>query len=172
MQHLVDPAANWLLELPLELPAEDLRSFRLFPSRFKVLAQLGKFDPARLNPDFGALSQLLDPATGWIHDAPFDMHPTVVTMVWIDTLGHLDAAGLLSAEQRQARARALQALHGALEEWVAQASAAATPEPPGSRARRQPGQLGRCQLRPGLAAAALVSSSQRRPSWDKPRSCC
>jgi hypothetical protein len=117
-QHLIEPAANWLLELPLELPSEDLRSFRLFPSRFKVLAQLGKFDPARLNPDFGALSQLFDPATGWIHDAPFDMHPTVVTMVWIDTLGHLETAGLLSAEQRTWRDQALRALQAALEAWV------------------------------------------------------
>src|SRR5579859_5301465 len=123
-QHLIEPAANWLLELP----AEDLRSFRLFPSRFKVLAQLGKFDPARLNPDFSALSQLFDPATGWIHDAPFDMHPTLVTMVWIDTLGHLERAGLLSAEQRELRDKALQALNSALEAWVAQGSAPASGE--------------------------------------------
>src|SRR5579859_457923 len=119
-QHLIEPAANWLLELP----AEDLRSFRLFPSRFKVLAQLGKFDPARLNPDFSALCQLFDPETGWIHDAPFDMHPTLVTMVWLDTLGHLEAAGLLAAEQKAWRDRALQALQGALEAWIEQASAA------------------------------------------------
>jgi hypothetical protein len=132
-QHLIDPAANWLLELPLELPTEDLRSFRLFPSRFKVLAQLGKFDPARLNPDFGALSQLFDPATGWIHDAPFDMHPTVVTMVWIDTLGHLETAGLLAAEQREWRDQALQSLNGALEAWV-QASAASNGEAAAIRA--------------------------------------
>ena len=126
-QHLIEPAANWLLELPLELPTEDLRSFRLFPSRFKVLAQLGRFDPARLNPDFSALSQLFDPATGWIHDAPFDMHPTVVTMVWIDALGHLEAAGLLAAEQRAAREQALAALSAALAAWVsAQTAEAAT----------------------------------------------
>ena len=123
-QHLTDPAANWLLELPLEVSAEDLRSFRLFPSRFKVLAQLGKFDPARLNPDFGALCQLFNPATGWIHDAPFDLHPTLVTMVWIDTLGYLDAAGLLTPEQKEWRDKALQVLNDALEGWIAQATAA------------------------------------------------
>jgi hypothetical protein len=123
-QHLIEPAANWLLELPLELPAEDLRAFRLFPSRFKVLAQLGKFDPARLNPDFGALCQLFDPNTGWIHDAPFDMHPTLVTMVWLETLAHLETAGLLAAEQKAWRERANQALLSALEAWIAKASAA------------------------------------------------
>ncbi len=134
-QHLIEPAANWLLELPLELPAEDLRAFRLFPSRFKVLAQLGRFDPARLNPDFGALCQLFDPGTGWIQDAPFDMHPTLVTMVWVDTLGYLETAGLLAPEQKEWRETALQAIQRALEAWVVQASATADEEAGGLRAK-------------------------------------
>src|SRR5712692_5850721 len=112
-QHLVDPAANWLVALPLDLPVDDLRMYRLFPSRFKVLAQLGKYDPARLNADFASLSQLFDHATGWLHDAPFDVHPTLVTMLWIDTLGHLELAGLLAPEQKVDRDQALQALDGA-----------------------------------------------------------
>ena len=30
--HLSEPAANWLVALPLDVPAEDLRPYRLFPS--------------------------------------------------------------------------------------------------------------------------------------------
>ena len=46
--------------------ADDLRAYRLFPTRFKVLAQLGKFDPARLKADFDAFCTLCDPVTGWL----------------------------------------------------------------------------------------------------------
>ena len=125
-QHLVDPAANWLLALPLDLPVDDLRRYRLFPSRFKVLAQLGKFDPAQLNPDLGALSQLFDHTSGWLHDAPFDLHPTLVTMVWIDTLGLLDLTGLLAPEQKADRDLALQALDAAFDNWIAHAASQAS----------------------------------------------
>ncbi len=151
-QHLIDPAANWLLELPLELPAEDLRAFRLLPGRFNALAQLGRFDPARLNSDFGALSQLFDPGTGWIHDAPFDMHPTLVTMVWLDTLGHLEAAGLLAPEQKAWREKALQALSGALEAWTARVST--TTEGPSGEAEAGGLRAGRL-ANPGDASYAL-----------------
>jgi hypothetical protein len=132
--HLVEPAANWLLALPLALPEEDLRAFHLFPTRFKVLAQLGKFDPARLKGDFDAFCGLCDPVTGWMHDAPFDVHPTLVTMIWLDTLGDLEAAGLMPPEQRENRERALAALSAAFAAWVLVASppdstAAAADEP-------------------------------------------
>ncbi|MEP7358557.1 MAG: hypothetical protein ABI847_15015, partial [Anaerolineales bacterium] len=120
--HLVEPAANWLLALPLELPEDDLRAFRMFPTRFKVLAQLGKFDPARLKADFDAFCTLCDPVTGWMHDAPFDVHPTLVTMIWLDTLGQLEASNLFPPEQRENRERALAALSVAFEGWVAQAA--------------------------------------------------
>ena len=135
--HLVDPAANWLLALPLDLPADDLRAYRLFPTRFKVLAQIGKFDPARLKADFDAFCSLCDPVTGWVHDAPFDLHPTLVTMIWLDTLAHLDSAGLMPAEQKENRERALSALNTAFDAWVAQAASAPDPgAPPAEEPRR------------------------------------
>src|SRR5690349_2545056 len=56
--HLSEPAVNWLLALPLDLPADDVRAFKLFPGRFKTLARLGRFDAARLMGDYDVLSQL------------------------------------------------------------------------------------------------------------------
>ena len=50
VQHLVDPAANWLLELPLELPAEDLRSFRLVPQPLQGAGPIGQIRPGPPQP--------------------------------------------------------------------------------------------------------------------------
>src|SRR5258706_12137651 len=136
--HLVEPAANWLLALPLELPQEALRAFHMFPTRFKVLAQLGRFDPARLKADFDAFCGLCDPVTGWMHDAPFDVHPTLVTMIWLDTLGDLEAGGLMPPEQRENRERALAALSAAFAAWVLVAS----PPDPGAAAADEPRRAG------------------------------
>lgn len=123
--HLTEPAANWLIALPLDVPAEDLRPYRLYPSRFKVLAQVGKFDPARLLADFEALDQHFDPATGWLRDAPIDLHPTLVALIWLDTLAQLDAHNLLPAETRARLDLALPALNAAFDLWAAQAAAGA-----------------------------------------------
>src|SRR5512134_4037901 len=51
---LIEPASSWLLELQFnhEAPSEELRVLRIYPSRFKTLALVGSFSPARLMPDF------------------------------------------------------------------------------------------------------------------------
>lgn len=116
--HLIEPAVNWLLALPLDVPADDLRAFRVFPARFKVLARLGRWDAARLMGDFDVLSQLFDAATGWIHDAPLDLHPTLVTMVWADTLLHLEPAGLLPPALLAQRELALLAISASFDVWL------------------------------------------------------
>jgi len=132
--HLAEPAANWLIALPLDVPAEDLRPYRLYPSRFKVLAQVGKFDPARLMTDFDSLDQHFDPATGWLRDAPIDMHPTLVALIWLDTLAQLDAHSLLPPEYRARCDQALAALNPAFDAWLAQATATeSVPEQSGLR---------------------------------------
>ncbi len=131
--HLAEPAVNWLLALPLDLPADDLRAFRLFPGRFKTLARLGRFDAARLMGDYDVLSQLFDPATGWIHDAPVDLHPTLVTMVWVDTLLYLETAGPLSPALLAQREQALLAISAGFDVWL-NARLAATPQAPAASA--------------------------------------
>lgn len=141
--HLAEPAANWLVALPLDVPAADLRPFRLYPSRLKVLAQIGKFDPARLMADLDSLTQHFDPATGWMRDAPVDLHPTLVTMIWLDTLQHLDGQGLLSGEHHARCEQALPALQVAFGAWLAQASAEQqTGQHPAESPGLRPGTLG------------------------------
>jgi hypothetical protein len=136
--HLTEPAANWLVALPLDVPAEDLRPYRLYPSRFKVLAQVGKFDPARLMTDFEALDQHFDPATGWLRDAPIDLHPTLVSLIWLDTLAQLDAHSLLPSEYRARGDQALTALGAAFDAWAEQAAAE---QPAPDQAGLRPGDL-------------------------------
>lgn len=147
--HLAEPAANWIMALPLDVPPEDLRPFRLFPSRFKVLAQVGKFDPARLMSDFDGLAEHFDPATGWMHDAPIDLHPTLVTLIWLDTFHRLDGLNLLSAEHRARCDQALTALQTTFESWLAQTAAE---QQSGQHAAEGPG------LRPGALANAADAS--------------
>ena len=116
--HLSEPAVNWLLALPLDLPADDVRAFKLFPGRFKTLARLGRFDAARLMGDYDVLTQLFDPASGWIHDAPVDLHPTLVTMLWVDTLLHLEKLGPLAPTLLAQREQALQAINAGFDIWL------------------------------------------------------
>lgn len=149
--HLAEPAVNWLLALPLDLPANDLRAFRLYPGRFKTLARLGRFDAARLMGDYDVLSQLFDPATGWIHDAPVDLHPTLVTMVWVDTLLYLEAAGLLSPALLAQREQALLAISAGFDVWLNAQQAGATPPQAASAAGLRPGDF----ANPGDASYAL-----------------
>ncbi len=136
--HLAEPAANWLVALPLDVPAEDLRPYRLYPSRFKVLAQVGKFDPARLLTDFEALDHHFDPATGWLRDAPIDLHPTLVSLIWLDTLAQLDAHSLLPPEYRAHSDQALVAVNTAFDAWLAQAAGG---QPAPEQAGLRPGDL-------------------------------
>src|SRR6185503_8333150 len=72
--HVVDA----LHQLNHEIPSEEIRALRMYPSRFKTLALLGEFSLARLMPDFRDLSQLYDMGTGWIQDAPFALSSTLV----------------------------------------------------------------------------------------------
>ncbi|HLF25663.1 MAG TPA: hypothetical protein VJG32_04955 [Anaerolineae bacterium] len=122
--HLAGPAIDWLLDPPLarDLPPEDRRALRIYPSRFKTLAQLGRFDPDRLAADFADISQLLDLSTGWIRNAPYALNPPLITMIWVDTLFHLERLGLLDPTWLAQRERALQAIATAFEGWVNQAA--------------------------------------------------
>lgn len=142
--HLSEPAVNWLLALPLDLPADDVRAFKLFPGRFKTLARLGRFDAARLMGDYDVLSQLFDPTSGWIHDAPVDLHPTLVTMLWVDTLLYLETLGLLSPNLLAQREQALQAINAGFDIWLSSRQ-------PGSPPAEAPLATG---LRPGEFANA------------------
>ncbi len=67
-EHLIEPAADWLLDLPFgpDVSYEEQRALRVYPSRFKTLALLGQFDPVRLREDFADLSRLFDPGGGWL----------------------------------------------------------------------------------------------------------
>lgn len=124
--HLIEPAADWLLdpEFGRDVSHEESRALRIYPSRFKSLALLGRFHPARLGADFDELSQLLDPETGWIHDAPFDLSPALITMIWVDTLLCLDSPSWLNPALIAKRAWALQAISDAFEAWADRAAAA------------------------------------------------
>jgi hypothetical protein len=161
--HLSEPAANWLLSLPLELPHDDLRAFRLMPARFRVLARIGKFDAARLMQDFEALSDLFDADSGWIHDAPIDLHPTMATLLWADTLLHLESHGLLPVDLEAQREQALEAVETALSGWLERAQAAleaGTPLPANGGMR--PGDI----AQPGDASYAfdLLARAGRLPA--------
>lgn len=124
--HLIEPAADWLSgpEFGRGVSHEELRALRIYPSRFKSLALLDRFDPARLRTDFDELSQLINPETGWIHDAPFDISPALITMIWVDTLLCLDSPGWLDPALVAKRAWALQAISAAFGSWADKAAAA------------------------------------------------
>jgi hypothetical protein len=150
--HLTEPALNWLIALPLDLLPEDLRPFRLVPARFKVLALAGKFDPSRLMGDLEALGQFFNPATGWLQEAPLDLAPTLLTLTWLDALGHLEARGLLPPAHKERLSAGLAAAEAALAGWLARALAEAEP---GARAEEAAPRFG--DLAPPAEAAYAVA---------------
>jgi hypothetical protein len=129
--HLAGPAIDWLLDLAFgrDVLPDELRALHVYPSRFKTLASLKRFDPARLGADWANLGRLLDPTTGWIHDAPFPLNPALTTMIWVDTLLHLEPLGLMDADERLWRDRALDAIAAAFDAWVDRATAALAASP-------------------------------------------
>lgn len=122
----VDRAADWLQELPLahNLSYEENEALRIYPTRLKTLALLNRFDHPQLVVDFAELSRLIDERTGWIHNAPTDLSPTLVTMIWIDTLLYLWTRGVDDPWLRSRGDKAIAAVKAAFEEWLSRSLAA------------------------------------------------
>ncbi len=120
-ERMVAPAADWLLSLPIlrTLPADDHKRLRIFPSRFKTLGMLGRFDYSRLVSDFSELSAYLDEATGCMRDVPLDLKPELVTMIWLDALEQMRALGIDIAAWQSECERAIEQLKIAFEDWLA-----------------------------------------------------
>ena len=140
-EDLIEPATYWLTHLPLgrDLALEESRALRIYPSRFKTLALLGRFTASGLGPDFAELTHLLNPVTGWIWNAPLDLSPTLVTLIWADTVQSLNDPGLVEQSQWK---KTLNAISIAFEAWATQASTAlhqAEPLPDGQGQR--PGEI-------------------------------
>lgn len=123
-EHLRDPATRWLLRPEFDAPPEDQQLMRIYPSRFKTLLMLGAFEADQLLPEVEALARYFDPVTGWLSNAPVDLHPTLVTLIWTDTLLHLQAQQLLLPARAVGLQQALTSIAQALENWLDQAALA------------------------------------------------
>ncbi|MBI5712281.1 MAG: hypothetical protein HZC38_02470 [Chloroflexi bacterium] len=124
---LLEPATAWLIDLPFgrDTSSDELRALRLYPSRFKTLALVNMFDPNRLMEDFTELSDLFDPTSGWIVNAPFaELSPTLLTMIWLDVLLLIEPHGYVSSDLKIKQKRASQMLLLAFERWEEKARTA------------------------------------------------
>ncbi len=119
-ERLVAPALLWLvnLEIAHTLPDDEQRSVRLFPSRFKTLAALGRFDRTALRSDFQTLCDCLDESRGWMNNVPTEMRPELVTMIWLDTLLLLEQNDINVSVWKISRDAAFVALRQAFEDWL------------------------------------------------------
>ncbi len=120
-QHLEAPL-KWLRELPptRELTREDARSVRLYPSRFKTFALLHDFESESLKSDFRELASHFDKRSGMLSNLPTGlMHAELATLIWLDTLQHLENDDWNIAAYRARRGRALKSLPREFEHWLA-----------------------------------------------------
>jgi hypothetical protein len=123
-EHLIEPAAKWLTALPVDLPSEDRHALSLYPSRFKTLALINRFDHRRLKPDFTALNQLFNPESGLIENAPLGLSPMLCTLIWVDTLLSLPDISLLTPDLQAKQDQALRAISAAFDAWAQKATEA------------------------------------------------
>ncbi|RMF26679.1 MAG: hypothetical protein D6759_19165 [Chloroflexi bacterium] len=115
----VQAACSWLIRLPgiQDLPQVDEEAARLFPSRFKTLAWIGSFDAFPLRRDFQALHERLDEQGLIQRVLP---NPLLATMIYADTLLHLEAKRASIRESwHTGYRRALAAIEEHLHRWRA-----------------------------------------------------
>lgn len=121
---LVNPAAKWLVDLPLlrGLSPDDHRRVRIYPSRFKVLSMLGIFKGQALQADLAELGDCLDPESGLLLNVEAeDLKPGIaglVTLTWLDALGYLESGGQDISSWRAGREIVLDALTAAFKHWL------------------------------------------------------
>ncbi len=106
---MVRDAGNWLINLPVRdrLPIAERNHMRLYPSRFKTLAYLGRFDDDQVRRDFDEL--LRQEVGGMLRNVTES--DVLTTCIALDTVLSLDALGrrreIFSDERRDALIRAL-----------------------------------------------------------------
>lgn len=90
-ESMVRDAGNWLINLPAREPLQltDRQRMRLYPSRFKTLAYLGRFDDAQVRRDF---TELLDKERGGMIRGVTESD-VLTTCIVLDTLLTLEHAG-------------------------------------------------------------------------------
>jgi hypothetical protein len=120
--HLVEPAAKWLADMPLlrEVLPQDRHAIRTYPARFKTLAALHRFDLTRLRADFDDLCQHADPQTGWLLNVP-GVKSSRATLIWLDAL--LQLGGDIQLNWRPLRDNGLNVVAAALNVWLADKAA-------------------------------------------------
>lgn len=114
---LIDMACAWLINLPDagRLSRENEDELRLFPSRFKTLAWLERFEKPTIQHDFEMLHRYLGD-DGLIHRVLAD--PLLATMVYADCLIDL-APSQKNASWQEGQRRALDAIARSLAAWEA-----------------------------------------------------
>lgn len=120
-QITLEPALEWLRRIPIsrELSADDARSVRLFPSRFKTFALLRDFEGEFLARDFQDLATHFIPGQAMLTGLPSGMHNELATLIWVDTLLHLEQDGWSIAKYRTRLTQALNGVKRAFHEWLA-----------------------------------------------------
>jgi hypothetical protein len=118
---LIDPAVKWLTDLPLlrQVLQQDRYAVRVYPVRFKTLAALNRFDPARLRADFTALCNHADSNSGFLVDVPGEFKSALATMIWLDTLLYLREAHSNQTDWLVHLDPGLDAIQDALNKWLA-----------------------------------------------------
>ena len=121
-ERMTTPALQWLANLstPGAQKFND-DSSRVYPSRFKTLAMLGAFNSnSGIRADFHTLSNKFDPANGKVMTAisKKEMPPEQVTLIWLDTLLHLEKHAIDLYAWREAMTLALSQLEKAFACWL------------------------------------------------------
>jgi len=116
---LISRALDWLLNLPTlhNLPQEESQAARRHPSRFKTLAQMGRLnDESPTLQEFHALCEDVQARDGTLHDTPISS-PDLATMIWLDTMFHLNEHDRSMGKFKKRYACALETIYGLFIAW-------------------------------------------------------
>ncbi len=117
---LISRALDWLVNLPTlhGLPQDEIQTARHHPSRFKTLAQMGRLDyesPALV--EFRTLCGQVQSSDGVLHDTPVSS-PALATMIWLDTMFHLNERDWGMGKFKNRYACALETVHVLFNAWL------------------------------------------------------
>ncbi len=154
---MVREAGNWLINLPIwdTLPPSERVRCALYPSRFKTLAYLGRFDDDVLRRDF---SDLLDKEVGGMVRGVTESD-VLTTSIALDTLITLERRGIRAQVCSDARfERIIAALRQQLKLWKPpEAQVKARPRPAAAAAATTEGAT---TIRPRRVAASEIDSAR------------
>jgi len=136
---LIARALDWLLNLPTPfgLTQEESQAARRHPSRFKTLAQMGRLnDESPTLQEFRALCEEVQTSDGTLHDTPVSS-PVLATMIWLDTMFHLNEHDWSMGKFKKRYACALETIYAKFITWRRSDESRGKKNPNQPRAKRR-----------------------------------